>query len=320
MQKIFFYIAATLFSLNAFSAKSFKIMKSSKFLLLLFLIIANLSTLVVQGQKKHGMDEMFYSDSTAILIDNNFIYDANNVKYQPYDIKMPFHDFYFDLYGSHLVISAYQVAELMNNGGFAITGSFRDTLKQDAPFFNLDSLQFAITKNGILETGWAPATAKQFTDTINYKYLKNNKIYYRQGYLLYDGNLSNGDSAKILFRKGNGTPFLKLHFKKLSALESCPYLMGSYESHDKDFPLEKFIQKALEDYKTRNIDFYNDWPGVSDNSNDKLLPETKTAYYFRPRTDVSNDSIFEYRLIVNGNESVKWRKSELSLFGPLSLV
>ena len=126
-------IRPTLFTFNAFPQKCFIILKSTKFLLLIFTIIANVSTLTVQGQKKHGLNVMFFSDSTSILVDNNFIHDVKNVKYQPYDIKMPFQDFYFDIYGSQLVISSYHFAELMNQGGFQITGSYRDTLKQDTP-------------------------------------------------------------------------------------------------------------------------------------------------------------------------------------------
>lgn len=308
MRKIFFYITATLLSKSTISEKNFKIMKSSKFLLLLFIIIANLSTLTIRAQI------VFYSDSTAILIKNNFIRDDNNVKYQPYDIKIPLKDFHFDVYGSQLKISGYSFDELMKKGGFSMSGSFRDTLKQDALFFYLANLQYSVTKNGNLETGWTPANAKQYADTINYKYLYKNKIYYRQGYLLYDGNLSNGDSVIISFRKETGVPFLNIHFKKLSALESSPFLMGSYESHDKDFPLEKFIQKSLENYQVRNTDFYDDWPGRSDNSNVKLFAETKTAYYFRPRTDLQNDSIFEYRLIVDKDESARWKKSDNIVF------
>jgi len=173
MQKIFFYIAATRFRINVFSKKSFKIMKSNTFLVLLFVIIANFSTLIAHAQKEHRMKEMFYSDSTAILIENNFIRDLNNVQYQPYDIKIPFQDFYFDVYGSRLVISVYHFAELMKNGGFTIAGSFRDSSKQDAYLFNLKNLQFKVTKNGILETDWTLVTANPFIDTFNYKY--NNK-------------------------------------------------------------------------------------------------------------------------------------------------
>jgi len=298
----------------AFLQKFFTVTKSNKLLLLLFLIVANLSTLTIQAQKTHGSNEVFYSDSTAILIRNNFIRDKKNIKYQPYDIKMPFKDFYFDVYGSRLQIAAYSYQELIKKGGFSMSGSFLDTLKQDAPFFNLDSLQFAVSKNGILITDWKPATTKQYRDTVNFKYLDKNKIFYHKGYLLYDGNLSNGDSARISFRKENGKPFSNIHFKKLSALESPPRLMASTDRHDEDYPLEKFIQNALKFYQSTTWEFYDDWPGESDNSNSKLFSSTKTAYFFRPRTDVQNDSIFEYRLIVNGDESAKWKKSDNIIF------
>jgi two-component sensor histidine kinase len=290
---------------------------------LLFYSIACLPTLdalaqkprETNAQKEHFFTQFVYTDSTAILFENHFFRNANNVTYQPYDIKAPFKDLNFDIYGNRLKLSAYYYPELIKNGGWASTGSYRDTLKEDAFLFDLGTLEYKIIKNNATETGWRKATENHYTDTlVSILYGKSSKVYFRQGYLFYDDSLSDGDSLSLSLRKENGKPFLNIHFKKRSPLESPPRSMGYTDNHDKDLPLEKFIQRALEQYQLRTTNFYDDWPGENDRGNLKLFPDTKTAYFFHPRDEAPNDSSFEYRVLVNGDRSAKWKKSDNIVF------
>jgi hypothetical protein len=267
----------------------------------------------VNLQREHFLTEILFTDSTAIFFENHFIRDRNKVAYQPYDIKMPFKDLYFDIYGSRLEISAYSQPELIKNGGWVSHGSYRDTLKEDAALFDLRTLEYRIIKGTTIEIHWRKATSKPYIDTFVNIWNKN-KVYYRQGYLFYDDSLSDGDSLTLSLRKENGKPFINIHFKKRSPLDSPPQWMGSIDNHDKEFPLEKFIQRALEQYQSWNQSFTEDWPGHNDNSNIKLFPDTKAAYFFNPRGEVPNDSAFEYRMLVNKDRSAKWKKSDNIIF------
>jgi hypothetical protein len=278
-----------------------------------FVFLLILLAFIAHSQTNHVHTGLLSTRSSAISFQNNFFQDANNIKYMPYDIKTPFKDLYFIVFGSRLKLSAYNVDELMKGEGWVISGWFRDTTKNDAPIFDLQTLEYAIVKSSPVDVTWQKAIHKPCIDTSANNYSRGNKIYYRKGYLLYDGHLSNGDSLSLLLRKGKGQPFLKIHFTKRSALESPPQLTGYMDNHDPELPLEKFVQKALESYRSSNMEFYEDWPGRNDRSNVKLFPDTKVAYYFNPRGTTSHDSAFEYRLVVD-NAVPQWKKSNNIIF------
>ncbi|HMR81587.1 MAG TPA: histidine kinase [Niabella sp.] len=268
------------------------------------------------------MRSAFSTDSIIFFFDNNYIsIDDEDIKSQPYDVRMPFPDFRYLIYGPELRISLYRISELMQNGGgFRSNSRYRDALPEDAPYFNLATLEYRVTKNSVPESNWKPVlNAASYFDTSSYidtfnvqvnKKEMEGKIFYRKGNLLYHNtNISNGDSLLISFRKGKNSPFLHLGFVKKDPLLSPPCYMGSFHNQDEEFPVEKFIQEAYKHYLTRDQSFYRYWPGSSVRQNDKVFEDSKLALFFRPRTDIANDTAFEYRLLTNGKAS-QWKKSD----------
>lgn len=73
--------------------------------------------------------------------------------------------------------------------------------------------------------------------------------------------------------------------------------------------IEKFIQEAYKNYLAIDQSFYQNWPGKNIKQNDKVFEESKLAFFFRPRTDIANDTAFEYRLLTNG-KAPQWKKSD----------
>lgn len=274
------------------------------------------------AQPSYYMRSAFSTDSIIFFFDNNYIsVEDEEVKSQPYDVRMPFPDFRYFIYGPELRISLYRISELMQNGGgFRSNSRYRDALPVDASYFNLATLEYRVTKNSVPENDWKPVlnTASYFDtssyiDTFNVQINKKEregKVFYRKGNLLYyNTNISNGDSLLVSFRKGKSIPFLNLGFVKKDPLLSPPCYMGSFHNQDEEFPVEKFIQEAYKHYLTRDQSFYRYWPGSNVKQNDKVFEDSKLAFFFRPRTDIANDTAFEYRLLTNGKAS-KWKKSD----------
>ncbi|GAB3426971.1 hypothetical protein GCM10027516_31570 [Niabella aquatica] len=259
------------------------------------------------------MRSLFYTDSVALMLENNNIsIHDKKVKWQPYDVQIPFPNFIYDIYGPELRVSIYQMDALLRNGGFSYTSAYKDFLPEDASYFYLDTLEYLVRRNGIAENHWIPVlSAPGYIDTFNFKfYKKRDEVFYRNGHLLYyKTDISNGDSLSVSFRKGKTDPFLHLGFVKKDPLLSPPCYMGGFHNHDKKFPIEKFIQEAYKNYLTRDLSLYQNWPGKNVKQNDKVFEESKLAFFFRPRADIANDTAFEYRLLTNGKPS-QWEKSD----------
>lgn len=289
-------------------------MKTKKYIFILAAILINVSFSPINAQEKNKLSQAFLMDSSSIIIENNYSQNTDDIKYQPYYIQFPFKDFHYTVYGSRLQISVFNLSRsgLLWNSTMTLIGFITDTTKEDASFFKIQTLEYCIRKNNAPEMNWIPVTAgKAYIDTL---IRKPGKTLYRRGLLLYDNDLQNRDTAILSFRKHNGQPFLNIHFQKASALASPPFLMASMDDHNKYTSLEKFIRKALQNYQALNTDFYQDWPGRNDNSNARLFRDTKSAYFFRKREDIANDSAFEYRLIVDNDTSVKWKRSDNIIF------
>ncbi|SDE08396.1 sensor histidine kinase [Niabella drilacis] len=268
------------------------------------------------AQTKYGSRMLFFNDSTAIFIGNNYIRNNDNIQYQPFDVKMPFRDFYFTIYGSRVMITTYNMQDLLKKGGYTTQSAIRDTVKADIPYFNLATLEYHLDKKGTADTQWKPVlSSNAYPDTVVRSIHARKTIFYRSGYLLCDDSLANGETITLSFRQRNdNTAFLKIHLTKKSALESPPCLMGVLENHNKNTGLVPFIRQALEQYQSWNTKFYEDRPGQSDTGNITLLPDTKAAYYFRERDDIANDSIFEYRLLTGNDQTAPWKKSDHIIF------
>ncbi|MBS1737799.1 MAG: sensor histidine kinase [Bacteroidetes bacterium] len=252
--------------------------------------------------------EMFYSDSTAIVIENNYMQDKNGAKVQPLFVQMPFPKFYFDVYGPLIRISLFRMSELMRNGGFRHTGAFKDTLKKDASYFNIENLEYRISKKSATQNAWEPVrSSKKYISS----YQTADSVYKRNGLLLYTDSLENGDTVHIYFRNATDSPFLNICFVKKDPLLSPPLLMLRKDNHQPDISIEKFVQSTIENYQIDKYQpFYQYRPGSSDEWSDRLFKDTKIAFVFRPRVDVANDSAFEYRLLVNGHSNTEWKKSD----------
>jgi len=264
------------------------------------------------AQPSYYMRSAFSTDSIIIFFDNNYIsVDGEDIKSQPYDVRMPFPDFRYLIYGPELRISIYRMDELLRNGGVSHTSAYKDTVQKDSPFFDIKKLEYKIEKNKTTENQWRPVVqAGSYIDTFLYRvYKKEDRIFYRKGILLYEANLSDKDSVTVSFRKGKADAFLHLRFVKKDPLLSPPCYMGSFHNQDKEFPVEKFIQEAYKHYLTRDQSFYRYWPGSNIKQNDKVFEDSKLAFFFRPRTDIANDTAFEYRLLTNGKAS-QWKKSD----------
>ncbi|NLR77244.1 sensor histidine kinase [Chitinophaga eiseniae] len=282
-----------------------------------------LTTGITCAQQGLQTNNIIYNDSTVIYIANNFVFNTE-VNYQPFDIHLPFRDLHYVVYGKQLEVAIFRMKELLDNGGYITGGSLRDTCSSDTFVFNTANMYFQVTKNGKLITDWTPVThTGVYTDTFRATLEKPTKIFVRKGLFLVADSLSEGDSIQIRFRQHQEAPFLAIYFLKKDPLSTPPCLMVSTDNHDPDLTLENFIR----DFYTRGYpdkwltadfeNFYADMPGRSDRKNTKgsqLTRYTKTAYVFRSRKDIPNDSAFEYRLVVNGSTNEKWHKSGPVIF------
>ena len=264
----------------------------------------------------------FETDSIIVFFENNFIStDGNKIKTQPNNVQMPFPDFRYLIYGPAFRISVYRKEELMRNGGgFSYSHGYSDVSPEDAPYFNLNTLEYRVTRNSMVQTDWTPVlnTANHidttaYVDTFNVhrnRKAVEGRLYYRNGRLLYyENNISIGDTLHLSFRKAQQAPFLNCYFVKKDPLLSAPVCMGTYHNAVKDFPVEKFVQNAYKDYLSRDLSFYQNWPGEPVTQNDKAFEESKIAFFFRPRTDINNSLAFEYRILVNG-KGTSWKRSD----------
>ncbi|TWF35340.1 histidine kinase [Chitinophaga polysaccharea] len=268
-------------------------------------------------------NNLIYNDSTVIYLANNFI-ASTDVDYQPFDIRLPFKDLHFIAYGKHLEIAVFRKKELLDNGGYLTGGSFRDTIQGDAFVFNTANMYFQVTRNGKLSTDWTPVTHTGiYIDTFRNTLDDPSKFFVRRGLFLVADSLANGDSMQVKFRHRQEAPFLTLHFLKKDPQNMPPFLMFSTDCHDPHLKLEDFILDFYRKYPTkiqagRFETFYADWPALLDRKKTPgslLTKDTKTAYIFRSRKDIPNDSAFEYRVVVNDAPGAKWRKS-----GPVVFV
>ncbi|MGE7775004.1 sensor histidine kinase [Chitinophaga sp. NPDC101104] len=270
------------------------------------------------GQRTPRAHNFVYNDSTVIQIANNYTLNLD-VDYQPYDIRLPFNDQHYKVYGKRLAISVFRMKELVDNGGYSIGGSFRDTLPEDAHVFETATMYYQASRNGKEETGWLPVSAgRPYTDSFYANLDKPYKHWPQKGLMLYDMMLENGDSLVFRFRQRQEAPFLTMHFSKVDALLSPPLVMYGMDNHDPTMTLTEFVrdvyekQRAISGNAGETERFYEDWPGRTEPESKppaKLFPDTKSAMVFRPRRDVPNDSAFEYRLLVNGDTRAVWRKS-----------
>lgn len=238
------------------------------------------------AQKENFFRSFITLDSTVIDVENHFIEDKA-VKESPVFIRAPFSPIHLTVYGEETRISLPNLHRSWVVGQ-SIEGWYRDTTRSDFPQFDREKLQYRVVVNGVPQGDWATA-----------------------GPSIFDRRLAVGDSACIFFRSGNGAAFLNLSVTRRSTADSPPFCIGSYASQDGNASLPNFIQSGIEGYKLRDGDYYTDWPERYGEASDNvpLSAQTKTAYFFRPRLDVSTDSILEYRLVVNGRAPQTWEKS-----------
>ncbi|WP_423735818.1 sensor histidine kinase [Chitinophaga caseinilytica] len=281
-------------------------------------LLVSVTVVAAFGQKTPRAHNFVYNDSTVIQIANNYTLNLD-VNYQPYDIRLPFNDQHYRVYGKRLAISVFRMKELLDNGGYSIGGSFRDTLPEDAHVFETATMYYQASRNGKDETGWMPvANAGWYTDTFISNLNRNIEFWPQRGRKLFDSELENGDSISVRFRQREDAPFLTLHFRKEDALETPPFLMLVIDNQRSNATLTEFIhevyqkQLALGGKLSEFSRFYEDWPGGRDKlmTGQKKIPsDAKFALVFRPRNDIPHDSAFEYRLMESGDNNTAWRKT-----------
>ncbi|WP_164714277.1 sensor histidine kinase [Chitinophaga rhizosphaerae] len=282
------------------------------------MLLVSVTVVAAFGQKTPRSHRFVYNDSTVIQIANNYSRNLD-VDYQPYDIRLPFKDQHYLVYGKRLAISVFRMKELLDNGGYSVGGSFRDTLPEDAHVFETATMYYQAVRNGKEETGWLPVSeGRPYTDSFYANLNRPYKHWPQRGLMLYDALLENGDSLVFRFRQRQDAPFLTMHFRKADAMQSPPFLMYGMDNHNPSMALPDFVRDVFEKQHaiTGNAGeaelFYEDWPGRREPESTppaKLFPDTKSALIFRPRHDVPNDSAFEYRLLINGDTRAAWRKS-----------
>ncbi|RPE13071.1 hypothetical protein EGT74_05925 [Chitinophaga lutea] len=286
------------------------------------LLLVCLSFVPSGAQQRLGMTHMTYNDSSAICLKNNYMVNKD-VNYQPYDIRLPFRDQHYVVYGRQLDILAFRMEELLSNGGWSVSGSFRDTLPEDAHIFKLETMEFCFRRNGVLEMDWSKVkAAPPYIDTYQVRVMgQPASTFHRQSLLLYRTFLQNGDSAILSFRHNGAAPFLTAHFKKEDPQETPPRLMFRRDVDNGTLTIEDFVKdmfsggaltkRAMGD----GDDFYAEWPGAAEYGRvTRLLPGTRAAFVFSGRKDIPNDSAFEYRLLAGSHREGSWRKSNNVIF------
>ena len=262
---------------------------------LFLLVVVALSTI------SHGQTQSF-----GIGLGNSFIQISNNYIDSPkanskmvVNTSSPWEDQTYDVFGSKVVI-AISPKEVMGSYSFLI----RD--QKLLPNYQLDKMEYQVLKNDKVFKPWSKVEEPPYEKTV-----KDGKETIK--YFLVEDNLVDGDVVKISFRGANKKVFLNCILRKKTE-DEMPFLYAIVHDENNE-SREAFIQSANKSKRYFNPEFYEDWPDRYQTESkypiEKVTEKSRFALFFRPRKNKTTKDMLEYRVLENGEFSLKsWKTAD----------